>query len=88
MLPPYAEKIGAEVYKGLPGFKAGAGMEAEALAHNMAFIKAKMAEGYKIIDAGPDFARRAATGIASKFYEAERQLLKNYSNYEKAFTRP
>ncbi len=82
---PYAKRIGAEVYGGMPGFKAG--MEAQGLAHNRAFILEKMAQGYRIIDIGPDFARRAITGTPSAAYEMERQLTKGYLLYQKAFSR-
>jgi len=42
---PYAEKIGAEIYEGMPGFKPG--MEAEGLLHNQQVIQQKMAEEFR-----------------------------------------
>jgi hypothetical protein len=57
---PYAQKIGAEIYPGMPGYKKG--MEADGLAHNRAFVQQKMSEGYTIVDIGPDFARRSLIG--------------------------
>jgi hypothetical protein len=82
---PYAQKIGAEIYPGMPGYKAG--MDAQALAHNQAFVQQKMAEGYRIIDIGPNFARRAVRGGAQPAYEMERTITKGYQGYEKAFIR-
>jgi RHS repeat-associated protein len=82
---PYAEKIGAEIYPGMPGYKAG--MQAEALLDNGLYIEKAKDLGYRIIDIGPDFARRAATGTASEGYQLERFLTKDYTGYEKAFTR-
>jgi hypothetical protein len=52
---PYAEKIGAEIYPGMPGYKAG--MQAEALLDNGLYIQKAKELGYRIIDIGPDFAR-------------------------------
>lgn len=51
------------------------------------WIKAQMRNGRKIIDIGPDFQRRAATGRSSPFYEMERRNLKGYNNYNRAFER-
>ena len=82
---PYAEKIGAEVYEALPGFKPG--MEAEGLADNMRVIQQKMAEGYEIIDIGPDFPRRAVWGVPQPAYQMERTITKGYEGYRKAFIR-
>ena len=82
---PFAKGIGAEIYPGMPGYKAG--MEAQALAHNQAFVQQKMSEGYKIIDIGPDFVRRAVRGGAQPAYEMERTITKGYQGYEKAFIR-
>jgi hypothetical protein len=81
---PYAQKIGAEVYEGMPGYVKG--MEAAGKAHNKAFMLEKVREGYRIIDIGPDFLKRALRG-ASENYEMERELLKGYELYEKAFER-
>ncbi len=82
---PYAEKIGAEYYSGMPNFKKG--MESKGLLHNEAAIKQKMSEGYEILDIGPDFAKRSKTGTSSANYEMERRVTKNYSGYNKNFTR-
>ncbi len=82
---PYADKIGAEIYEGMPGFKPG--MEAEGLLHNKSIIQLKMLEGYKIIDIGPDFSRRSIRGSAQPAYEMERTVTKGYEGYEKAFIR-
>jgi hypothetical protein len=82
---PYAKKIGAEVYEGMPGFKPG--MEAKGLLHNQAVIEQKMAEGYKIIDIGPDFPRRALEGAPRINYQMERTNTKGYEGYQKAFIR-
>jgi len=82
---PYAKKIGAEVYEGMPGFKPG--MEAKGLLHNKQVIQKKMAEGYEIIDIGPDFPRRAIRGAPQPAYQMERTITKGYEGYKKAFTR-
>jgi hypothetical protein len=82
---PYAKKIGAEIYEGMPGFKPG--MEAEGLLHNQTVIKQKMSEGYKIIDIGPDFPRRAIEGAPKPNYQMERTITKGYKGYQKAFIR-
>ena len=83
---PYAKKIvGAEIYEGLPGFKPG--MEAAGLLDNQAVIQQKMAEGYKIIDIGPDFTKRALRGGPSPNYQMERTITKGYEGYQKAFIR-
>ena len=82
---PYAEKIGAETYTGLPGFKPG--MEAEGLLDNQMVVEQKMAEGYKIIDIGPSFERRAIRGGPQPAYQMERTITKGYSGYQKAFIR-
>ncbi len=82
---PYAKKIGAETYPGMPGFKPG--MEAEGLLHNQKAIEQKMAEGYKILDIGPDFAKRKLTGGPSPNYQMERTITKDYEGYQKMFTR-
>ena len=82
---PYAKKIGAEIYEGMPGFKPG--MEAEGLLHNQQVIQQKMAEGYQIIDIGPDFARRSVRGGPQPAYQMERTITKGYEGYQKAFIR-
>ena len=82
---PYAKKIGAEVYEGMPGYKPG--MQAKGLAHNRMNIEQKMAEGYKIIDIGPDFAQRGVRGGPSPNYQMERTITKTYEGYQKAFIR-
>ena len=50
-------------------------------------MQQKMSEGYKIIDIGPDFVRRAVRGGAQPAYEMERTITKGYQGYEKAFIR-
>ncbi|RMD79409.1 MAG: hypothetical protein D6820_08315 [Lentisphaerae bacterium] len=60
---PYAEKTGAEVYEGLPGFKPG--MEVEGLTDNMRFILEKMDEGYEIIDIWSGFCPAHNKGRSS-----------------------
>jgi hypothetical protein len=82
---PYAQKIGAEIYSGMPGYKPG--MDAQALAHNQAFVELKKAEGYKILDIGPDFDRRAVRGGPQPAYQMERTITKDYGGYQKAFVR-
>lgn len=82
---PYAKKIGAEIYEGMPGFKPG--MEAEGLLHNQRIIQQKMAEGYQIIDIGPNFPRRAIRGGPQPAYQMERTITKGYEGYQKAFIR-
>ncbi len=56
---------------------------------NARWIKDQMRQGREIIDIGPDFARRAATGRRSPFYELERRLIRerNYDRYRKIFER-
>ncbi|HEY9161831.1 MAG TPA: hypothetical protein VIS94_12215 [Desulfomonilia bacterium] len=46
-----------------------------------------MAEGYKIIDIGPDFAKRRIRGKASENYQMERRVTKECENYNKSFLR-
>jgi len=82
---PYAEKIGAEIYPGMPGYNST--LRAEALLDNGLYIEKAKELGYRIIDIGPDFAKRAATGTSSEAYQLERFLTKDYVGYEKAFTR-
>jgi len=81
----YANKVGADVYPGMPGFEEG--MEAEGLAHNRAFIEEAKAQGRKIVDIGPDFEKRAIRGKPSDNYEMERKVTKDYAGYQKAFER-
>ncbi|MCL5950926.1 MAG: hypothetical protein M1132_04260 [Chloroflexi bacterium] len=81
----YAAKIGAEVYPGITPFNPG--MEAEGLVHNQIYIEQKMAQGYQIVDIGPDFPRRVYRGIISINYEMERRITNGYENYVKAFIR-
>ncbi len=82
---PYAERTGAEVYEGMPGFKKG--MEGKGLAHNKEFIEQAKRDGARIKDVGPDFEKRAREGRASPNYEMERESTKDYPGYEKAFAR-
>lgn len=84
---PYAKNPGRkyETYAGMPGYKTG--MDEAALIHNRQFILDRMAEGYTFVDIGPDFEKRGADGKGSKFYNMERETLKNYEGYVKAYDR-
>ena len=82
---PYANKIGAEIYTGMPNFKVG--MEAEGLLDNKVVILQKMKMSYKIIDIGPDFPRRTIEGAPRLNYQMERTITKGYKYYQKAFIR-
>ncbi len=59
---------------------------------NREWIEQMMREGRRVIDIGPHFGRRwrrylAGETPASPFYELERRLTKDYTNYEKRFKR-
>ena len=77
---PYATKIGAEYYKGMPGYKqamnGGAGM-----LHNALYLGDKMDKGYIIIDIGRDLTKTAP----SFYYQMEQSMVKGYENYIQTF---
>jgi len=77
----YARIIGAET---IDDWLAGRQWSLEL---NSAWIRQMMREGRRVIDIGPDFARRADTGRVSKVYGLERRLLKGYPYYERQFLR-
>ena len=80
----YADKTGGHAYRPWKNdpFDFELGMK-----RNERWIKDQMRNGREIIDIGPDFQRRAATGRSSPFYEMERRNLNGYDNYNKAFER-
>jgi RHS repeat-associated protein len=71
----YAASIGAETFQ-------GTGMAA-----NQAWMQQARVAGKQVIDIGPDFQRRTATGYRSPFYEMERRTLNGYDNRSKVFQR-
>ena len=77
----YARRIGAET---IDDWLAGRKWTLEL---NEAWIRQMMREGRRVIDIGPDFARRADTGKVSQVYGLERRLLKGYPYYERQFLR-
>ena len=77
----YARRIGAET---IDDWLAGRKWTLEL---NKAWIRQMMREGRRVIDIGPDFARRADTGKVSQVYGLERRLLKGYPYYERQFLR-
>lgn len=58
-----------------------------AFARNERWIREQMRQGRRVIDIGPDFQRREATGKRSDFYEMERRAIEDYENYTKVFER-
>jgi RHS repeat-associated protein/uncharacterized repeat protein (TIGR01451 family) len=60
-----------------------------AMRRNARYMDDQMRQGREIVDIGPDFNRRNATGYRSPYYEMERKKLNDagYSNYRKVFTR-
>jgi hypothetical protein len=78
---PYARRIGAET---IDDWLAGRKWSLEL---NEAWIRQMMREGRKVIDIGPDFARRSKGVAPSTAYGLERKLLKGYLNYERRFLR-
>lgn len=80
----YADKNGGHAYRPWKNdpWDGDLGMK-----RNERWIKDQMRDGREVIDIGPDFKRRAASGQNSKFYEMERRNLKGYDNYSKAFER-
>jgi len=75
-----AAKYGAERYQPGPGVT-------DLMEDNRAWVRQMMAEGREFIDLGPDFGRRGKGVAPSPFYGMERQELKGYANYAKAFDR-
>jgi hypothetical protein len=90
---PYAKDIGADYYRGMPGYDVIESTYGKEMAnqlgsvHNENWINTQMESGAEIVDAGPDFNARSEFGKVSHDYEMERMLTKNYPNYQKAFTR-
>ena len=80
----YADDVGGHAYRPWKNdpFDFDLGMK-----RNQRWIKDQMRDGRQIIDIGPDFQRRAATGRNSPFYEMERRNLNGYDNYRKVFER-
>lgn len=74
---PHANKIGGEVYPGMPGYKPE--LHEAALVHNEMVVRQKMAEGYEIHDIGPDLLRRETKG-PSDAYEMEVSVTRGYEN--------
>jgi hypothetical protein len=58
-----------------------------AMTRNERWILEQRRAGREIVDIGPDFQRRAASGRQSPFYEMERQTLQGYEKYLKVFER-
>lgn len=65
----YADKTGGHAYRPWKNdpFDFDLGMK-----RNKHWIQDQRKQGREIIDIGPDFQRRAATGRSSPFYEMER----------------
>jgi hypothetical protein len=78
---PYARRIGAET---IDDWLAGRKWTLEL---NAVWVQEMMKQGRRVIDIGPDFARRAKGVAPSTAYGLERRLLKGYLNYERRFLR-
>jgi hypothetical protein len=80
----YADEVGGHAYRPWKNdpFDFDLGM-----ARNERWIGDQVRAEREVIDIGPDFQRRAATGIRSHFYKMERRKLNGYENYRKAFQR-
>ena len=78
---PYARRIGAET---IDDWLAGRKWTLEL---NAVWVQEMMKQGRRVIDIGPDFARRAKGVAPSTAYGLERKLLKGYPNYERRFLR-
>ncbi|MBI4356433.1 MAG: RHS domain-containing protein [Gammaproteobacteria bacterium] len=80
----YADKTGGHAYRPWKNdpFDFDLGMK-----KNDRWIRDQMRNGREVIDIGPDFKRRSATGKSSPFYEMERRNLNRYDNYNKVFER-
>ena len=73
----YARMIGAET---IDDWLAGRKWTLEL---NAVWVQEMMEQGRRVIDIGPDFARRAKGVAPSTAYGLERRLLKGYLNYER-----
>jgi len=80
----YADKTGGHAYRPWKNEPFDYDL---AMKRNKRWIQDQQKQGREIIDIGPDFQRRAATGRSSPFYEMERQSLKGYGNRQKVFER-
>ena len=69
---PYADNIGADYYRARSNYE----FRHNWLRNNRRWIRKQMKDGKRIIDIGPDKARRQA-GIVSEYYEMERQEILN-----------
>ena len=78
---PYARMIGAET---INDWLAGRKWTLEL---NSVWVQEMKKQGRRVIDIGPDFARRAEGVAPSTPYGLERRLLKGYLNYERRFLR-
>jgi hypothetical protein len=78
---PYARMIGAET---IDDWLAGRKWTLEL---NAVWVQEMMEQGRRVIDIGPDFARRAKGVAPYTAYGLERRLLKGYLNYERRFLR-
>jgi len=80
----YADEIGGHAYRPWKNdpvdFDLG-------MRRNKRWIKDQIRNGREVIDIGPDFQRRSATGRSSSLYEMERRHLDGYENYRKVFER-
>ncbi len=82
----YAERIGGDVYSPV---KFSPWVEEFELVRNQRWLQDQVRAGRRVIDIGPDFARRRQTGEIRRFYSMERRVLHEtgYTNYEKVFIR-
>jgi RHS repeat-associated protein len=80
----YAEKVGGQAYR---PWRMDPWNPATAMRRNARWIRQQIRQGREIVDIGPDFGRRSATGHVSDFYQMERRSVKGYQQYRKAFTR-
>ena len=78
---PYARMIGAETIDDWLARRKWT------LELNAVWVQEMMKQGRRVIDIGPDFARRAKGVAPSTAYGLERKLLKGYPNYERRFLR-
>ena len=80
----YANSIGGHAYK---PWKVNPSNFELSMQRNQRWINDMMKQGRKIIDIGPDFARRSLGREPSLFYNMERMSTKVYDNYQKVFER-
>jgi len=78
---PYARMIGAETIDDWLARRKWT------LELNAVWVQEMKKQGRRVIDIGPDFARRAKGVAPSTAYGLERRLLKGYLNYERRFLR-